>query len=97
MVAPLLILTATTSLSEPMKVTDVTEKRVFAGRLGYRVLTTLTLSAPQRTVSVTLADIRHERPGQKQSPAYRIGEYLRVDGLGKAGGFTRHGWQLQRS
>jgi hypothetical protein len=49
-------------------VQDVTVRQHFAGQLGYRIQTELTLSSASGTLKVTIKDCRHSRFQSVKSP-----------------------------
>jgi hypothetical protein len=62
-------------------VQDVTIRRHFAGQLGHRIQTELTLSSAGRTIKVTIKDCRHSRFQSAKSP-FAKGDIVRLSGTG---------------
>ncbi len=60
-------------------VEEVVVHRRFAGSLGSRLITELTLSSAQGKVTVTLKDARHSR-FQSAEPAFKKGSRVRIPG-----------------
>lgn len=58
-------------------VQDVTIRRHFAGQLGHRIQTELTLSSAGRTIKVTIKDCRHTRFQSAKSP-FAKGDKVRL-------------------
>jgi len=68
---------AATSVAD-ITVVDVKETKVFAGRLGHRILTDVTLrSADGRTFSVRLDEIKHDRFRPLQ-PSFKVGDSVHM-------------------
>lgn len=63
-------------------VQDVTIRRHFAGHLGHRIRTELTLTSAGRTITVTIQDCRHSRFQAEKSP-FSKGDRVRFAGNSK--------------
>lgn len=60
-------------------VQSVEVRTVFAGRLGRRILTDVTVAVQGRPVSFRIQDVRHTK-FQAPKPSYRVGERVNVVG-----------------
>lgn len=64
-------------------VEDVTIRRHFAGQLGHRIRTELTLTSAGQTIKVTIQDCRHSRFQSDKAP-FSKGDRVRLTDLGSA-------------
>lgn len=83
MLTPILLLAshALDQASPVYTVQDVTIRRHFAGQLGYRIQTELTLSSSAGTMKVKIKDCRHSR-FQSDKSAFSKGAKVRLTGEG---------------